>query len=500
VATAAFTKTDIQEADQQHLPIAALEVEDPSYATTRGQVQTPQYRDKWFGIFFLLHLFAMIFVAILFAMGVIHVTINDTDDEDTNEDVHMSTWEEVSFLSTLVISMILSIGLALTALSLMFSHAVRLIQGSLVLGIILNSVLCLVSLIANLPSAVLFGIFALILACYAKTVWHRIPFCAANLKMAVTCVKANMGMTGLSLMGGIPITAAWWALWLYITICTMQSDFMSHQLETIQVTDDDLNGSSTTHDEQTFSPLGLCVWAMLLLSLYWTLQVISNTIHITVAGTVGTWWFLPMEANSCCSNGLTESMGRTFTYSFGSICLGSLIVAIIQVIRALLRSASGSSNNNRGGAGIVRCIAECVLVWIERIAEYFNKWAFIYVGLYGYGYIEAGKNVIQLFKQRGWTTIISDTLVHRMLGMMCFGIGLINALVAALLTLMETRDGAVIGVTAFSAFVVGILLSSLVFQIVGSSVDTIIVLYAEAPNECQQNHPDLARDMNETWT
>jgi hypothetical protein len=55
-------------------------------------------------------------------------------------------------------------------------------------------------------------------------------------------------------------------------------------------------------------------------------------------------------------------------------------------------------------------------------------------------------------------------------------------------------------VTAFSAFVVGILLSSLVFQIVGSSVDTIIVLYAEAPNECQQNHPELAREMNETWS
>jgi hypothetical protein len=44
----------------------------------------------------------------------------------------ITTWQQVSFLSTLVISMILSIGLALTALSLMFSHAVRLIQGSLV--------------------------------------------------------------------------------------------------------------------------------------------------------------------------------------------------------------------------------------------------------------------------------------------------------------------------------------------------------------------------------
>lgn len=40
----------------------------------------------------------------------------------------------------------------------------------------------------------------------------------------------------------------------------------------------------------------------------------------------------------------------------------------------------------------------------------FNKWAFVYVGIYGFGYIEAGKNVIELFKSRGWEAIIADDL------------------------------------------------------------------------------------------
>ena len=33
-----------------------------------------------------------------------------------------------------------------------------------------------------------------------------------------------------------------------------------------------------------------------------------------------------------------------------------------------------------------------------------------FVGLYGFSYIEAGKNVFQLFQQKGWTVIITDDL------------------------------------------------------------------------------------------
>lgn len=40
--------------------------------------------------------------------------------------------------------------------------------------------------------------------------------------------------------------------------------------------------------------------------------------------------------------------------------------------------------------------------------QYFNQWAFVFVGLYGYNFLESGKNVINLFKTRGWTTIITD--------------------------------------------------------------------------------------------
>ena len=57
-------------------------------------------------------------------------------------------------------------------------------------------------------------------------------------------------------------------------------------------------------------------------------------------------------------------------------------------------------------------------------------WAFVFVGLYGYPFVEAGKNVMTLFQSRGWTTIITDNLAQGVLGLVSVAIGLITGLVA----------------------------------------------------------------------
>lgn len=188
------------------------------------------------------------------------------------------------------------------------------------------------------------------------------------------------------------------------------------------------------------------------------------------------------------------------TYSLGSICFGSLIVAIIQVIRSILRS---SANNNRGG-GIVRCIAICILFYVERIVEYFNKWAFIYVGLYGYDYLNAGKRVMSLFKTRGWSTVISDNLVNRLLVLVSLIVGLLvgfcTMLVAFFIEEFEPQNtwlrlyGFIIG------FVIGLIVSNIVMSLLSSSVDAIIVCYAEAPQEFSDSHPALAQEMHASWS
>lgn len=116
-------------------------------------------------------------------------------------------------------------------------------------------------------------------------------------------------------------------------------------------------------------------------------------------------------------------------------------MAFIQALRQLANQARA---NGEGGA--LACIAECILGCIQGIIEYFNKWAYTYVGLYGYSYLEvravlqithyhgllefelttvgqAGKNVFTLFRNRGWEAIIADDLVGNTLFLVSIVVG-----------------------------------------------------------------------------
>jgi len=237
-----------------------------------------------------------------------------------------------------------------------------------------------------------------------------------------------------------------------------------------------------------------------LVSYFWTLEVIMNVTHVTTAGVVGTWWFSPSEADCCCSGAVIGSYIRSMTTSFGSICLGSLIVAVIEALKQLAYAA----RQNDDGNAILLCLAECILACLASIVEYFNKWAYIYVGVYGYSYCEAGKSVMQLFRDRGWEAIIADDLVSNALFLVSIVVGLVTGSVGLILaSLTDWFDGQDESEEQMLCFVigliVGLMLSSIALSVVASGVNTVIVCFADAPAEFQNNHPELSNKMRETY-
>lgn len=90
---------------------------------------------------------------------------------------------------------------------------------------------------------------------------------------------------------------------------------------------------------------------------------------------IGTWWFVTEEANSCCSKAIGDSFWRATTYSFGSICLGSFLVALVQALRAL-----EYYTRDQDDCQFLSCIIQCLLSCIQGILEEINKWAYVYVG------------------------------------------------------------------------------------------------------------------------
>jgi hypothetical protein len=164
--------------------------------------------------------------------------------------------------------------------------------------------------------------------------------------------------------------------------------------------------------------------------------------QVTTAGTVATWWFVPDEASSWWSPAMKDSLFRAVTYSFGSICFGSFLVAIVQALRALEHYTRDSNDYQ-----FLSCIIQCILGCIESILEYLNRWAYVYVGMYGFSYLDAGRNVIELFQNKGWTVVITDDLADNVLFMISVAIGLASGLVGLVLGYMDPDMFAGMGFT-----------------------------------------------------
>jgi hypothetical protein len=327
-------------------------------------------------------------------------------DEDNGNNDGEVTVDMASIIAIIGISALSGFILSAFFLGVMMRFAQGLIKFALWFNIITP---LLMGILALLVGVIPFALFCLMAAAftayYAYHCWNRIPFAAANMQCAVTAVKANFGLTFFAYNS--LILSFGWSVWWSIATAS-----------TVYVTSGCSADGGCESDPNGFALFGFLV------SYFWTMQVIKNVVHTTVAGTVGTWWFHPSEASSCCSKAVCDSFIRSITWSFGSICFGSLIVAIIQALRELAKSA------REDGDSMLMCCADCILGCIESLVEYFNQWAYVYVALYGYSFMEAGRNVMTLFRQRGWTSIITDMLIDGVLVMCSLAIGAITGIIA----------------------------------------------------------------------
>ncbi|KAL7579981.1 hypothetical protein ACA910_004974 [Epithemia clementina (nom. ined.)] len=362
-----------------------------------------------------------------------------------------------------------AVGLCTLALNFMMNNAEQLVQAALVFSVLVSLAMGLLGLVTgNLVLAILGLISFAVGCCYAYAVWNRIPFAAVNLKTALSGVRKNLGLILVAYMF-IALAFGWSLLWFL--------------------------GLGNA-----FAGSSLAIVFLMFLSYYWTHQVLQNTMHVTTAGVIGTWWFAPAEADRFWATALTDSLIRATTYSFGSICFGSFLVAFVQALRALEHYARGNDDMS-----FLVCIIQCLLACIQGMMEFLNRWAYIYVGLYGFNYIEAGRNVMTLFQNKGFTVIISDDLASNVLFMMAVGIGLATGIIGLLLGYSDPNlfvgmgfdNGGMPGFLV--GFLIGYLFAAIFLGVVDSAIGTVVVCYAEAPAEFQMNHPELATEMRSAW-
>ena len=138
---------------------------------------------------------------------------------------------------------------------------------------------------------------------------------------------------------------------------------------------------------------------------------------------MATWCYDKGDAQGCCSSAVWDSLLRSTTYSFGSICFGSFFQGFITVIRCLVRDVRDRNSNDACSGGLCSCVTECLARVLEDVLDIFNRWAYVFVGVYGHPYVQSGRKVMELFRAKGWMAITTDNLAGYVLGFTTFIVG-----------------------------------------------------------------------------
>lgn len=126
--------------------------------------------------------------------------------------------------------------------------------------------------------------------------------------------------------------------------------------------------------------------------LLWSWNVVLAVGECIAAGAFSIWywssqrdkgWRLPFGI-------ILTSTYRTIRYSLGSLALGSLLVAVVQLIRIVLEFMKRriERSENRLAIFVMTTLSVCFYV-IEKFVIYMNSKAYVYIAIYGCSFFKA---------------------------------------------------------------------------------------------------------------
>jgi hypothetical protein len=318
------------------------------------------------------------------------------------------------------------------------------------------------------------GVPVLSIACAGMLIWlgctycairKRIAFAGANLKAACAALQAHPMVLPVVIIG-LLMSFGWCSAWA-LAVCGVTSD-------------------------------GIIEWKLstmflAFLSLYWGAEICTNVNHVAIAGTVSSWWFHPAGSQEFFA--VTKSWCRAMTTSFGSICFGSLLVAMVEATHALVDEMSKNSFLK-----CATCCLRCMLGCIERALRFFNRYAFVYVGMHGSSFCAASVKVSGLFRQLGFFgTVLQDVVISRVLTMGVLGVSVVSGISGFGIGMAMFNDEKA-GVACLTfGLLVGAAMASVTSAVVNSAVATVYVAFGESSNFLMAYHPKVYADLKHGW-
>jgi len=169
-----------------------------------------------------------------------------------------------------------------------------------------------------------------------------------------------------------------------------------------------------------------------------------------------------------------RSTKRALTTSFGSICFGSILIAIIDTIKSLTKAES----ENDDLEVIIKTLNYCcnyVFSWIKNMVKYFNIYAFKEVVIYGKPYIQAAKNTWTLCKTDEMNALINDCMINTLFLFAYMSIDGLSAMITFITAILMDQNVDTVMIFTIFAVLIGMFIFNIFSQVIKSGITTTFV-------------------------
>ncbi|KAH8080812.1 plasma-membrane choline transporter-domain-containing protein [Filobasidium floriforme] len=168
----------------------------------------------------------------------------------------------------------------------------------------------------------------------------------------------------------------------------------------------------------------------------WTWVVVKGVGRVVTAAVISEWYFHRNDRDPPATVDLTvAAIHRATGPSLGSICLSSLIVAVMRFLGRVAIELRRALNSRSGmlpiPVDLVAAISP-VIVMLSGLLDYVNGYALIYVGVTGEAFWPSAKRAIGLAGRRKGSRLLDYTLIKLLLTLSSTTIALATAVVGYL--------------------------------------------------------------------
>ncbi|KAF6005851.1 hypothetical protein HII13_000122 [Brettanomyces bruxellensis] len=442
------------------------------------KVRKPKYNDIPFTFWFLASTAGFIVVAVIAIRYYhLHSSYEGSGIHGSSNIVTLNSNTMIGFCIVVAVALVLSILMLVLA-----RYSARMF---LIIGLICNFLFGLATAIYYLSvgyysAGIVFVIMAVFFGFCYWSMRSRIPFSASVLRIVVNVSTQFKSCYIVAVLGMIIIGA--FSFLFVITIVAVYTKW----------------GDQSNSAQYSQSKLiGLLVYVFY--SGYYITEVMRTTIHVTLSGIYGTWYYLSKSDAGTPKHPALGSFRRAMTFCFGSICFGSLIVSLIQLLRQLINIAKMQAlGDGNGWAYCILLLVDAFAYVLDWCVRYFNHYAYSYIALYGKSYLKSARDTYHIFKYKGFDALINDCIIDTALGIYSFFAGFLAAF-ASYLYLRSTKpaynsDGSYYAPVVAFSFVVALQICNVISTVITSGTATFFLCLAKDPEVFQVSYPD---DFNE---